>query len=141
MKFLVDEERVFIYAFVIMPNHIHIIWQIRNGHQVSKVQQSFLKYTAQRIKAHLQEHDKELLGEFRVDAADRQYQFWERNPLSVDLFTDKVFEQKLNYIHENPIQKNWKLCTYPEQYPWSTAAYYYKGFDKFGFITHCDGNQ
>ena len=44
-------------------------------------------------------------------------QFWERNPLSVDLFTDKVFEQKLNYIHENPIQKNWKLATYPEQYP------------------------
>ena len=28
LKFLVNDGRVIIYGFVIMPNHIHLIWQI-----------------------------------------------------------------------------------------------------------------
>ena len=50
LKFLVDNSRVIIYGFVIMPNHIHLIWQIQDKHQKASVQQSFLKYTAQQIK-------------------------------------------------------------------------------------------
>lgn len=33
-----------------MPNYIHLIWQIQDGHKKAKVQQSFLKYTAQQMK-------------------------------------------------------------------------------------------
>jgi len=50
LKFLVNEGRVKVYGFVLMPNHIHIIWQIQDGHEKAKVQQSFLKYTAQQMK-------------------------------------------------------------------------------------------
>ncbi len=76
-----------------------------------------------------------------MDAADREYQFWERNALSVDLFTDKIFDQKFNYIHENPIQEKWMLATYPEDYRWSTARFYAGGENEFDFITHGDGNE
>ena len=34
----------------------------------------------------------------------------ERNALSVDLFAEKVFLQKLNYIHNNPVQQKWQLA-------------------------------
>ena len=50
MRFLVKDGRVIIYGFVIMPNHIHLIWQIQDKHVKHKVQQSFLKYTAQQMK-------------------------------------------------------------------------------------------
>ena len=85
--------------------------------------QSFLKYTAQHMKSDLKQINPELLQRFRVDAKDRQYQFWERNPLSLDLFTEPVFKQKPNYIHENPIKEKClpvgiagKLAVNPEEY-------------------------
>jgi REP element-mobilizing transposase RayT len=136
MKFIADENRATIFCFVIMPNHIHLIWQIDDKYEVSQVQQSFLKYTAQQIKADLQKNNLKLLEEFKVDAADRHYQFWERNPLSIDLFTEPVFKQKFNYIHNNPVQQKWKLADLPENYKYSSASFYETGVDDFGFLTH-----
>ncbi len=37
LQFLVNDRRVKVYGFVIMPNHIHIIWQILDGHEKAKV--------------------------------------------------------------------------------------------------------
>ena len=136
MKFIVEDKRAAITAFVIMPNHIHLIWQISDAYQTHQVEQSFLKYTAQQIKFDLQKNNPELLKQFRVDAKDRQYQFWERNALSIDLFTEPVFKQKLDYIHNNPIQEKWKLAEFPEEYKYSSAKFYQTGIDDFGFIKH-----
>ena len=136
MKFLVEAKRVTIYSFVIMPNHIHLIWQIHKGDSLSKVQQSFLKYTAQQIKSYLAEKNPTLLEECRVDAADRAYQIWERNPLSIDLFSHPVLMQKLDYIHNNPVQAKWLLAELPEGYRWSSAGFYLTGNYNFGFLQH-----
>jgi len=117
-----------------MDNHLHVICQAVNGFTPQQVQHSFLRYTAQQIKFDLQEHDPAFLEEFRVDAADREYQFWERNPLSIDLYSEKVFFQKLDYLHANPVVEG--LCQYPEEYKYSSALFYEKEIDLFGFITH-----
>ena len=68
-----QQNRVTVYSFVIMPNHIHLIWQIQPGHKREKVQRDFLKYTAQKIKFDILENDKEWLQQFKVDAKDRRY--------------------------------------------------------------------
>ncbi len=136
MRFLVTDNRVAIYAFVIMPNHIHIIWQMRNKQVQHKVQQSFLKFTAQQIKFHLKANHPNLLEDFRVNAADRDCQIWERNPLSIDLFTQPVFMQKLEYVHNNPIQPKWNLAIHPEEYEWSSARFYLTGNRNFDFLRH-----
>lgn len=136
LRYLVTEKRATIYSFVIMPNHIHLIWQVSDEWKPRQVQQSFLKYTAQQIKFDLQKNDPQLLERFKVNAADREYQFWERNALSVDLFSEKVFDQKFDYIHENPIQEKWKLAVYAEDYRWSSAKFYLTGVDDFDLLTH-----
>ena len=61
IKFLVDNKRVKVFSFVIMPNHLHIIWQIQPGHEREEVQRDFLKYTAQKIRFDLVENNPELL--------------------------------------------------------------------------------
>ena len=53
MKHLVKQKRVIIYSFIIMPNHIHIIWQLQAGQKRENVQRDFLKHTAQTIKEDL----------------------------------------------------------------------------------------
>ncbi len=93
-----QQNRVKVYNFVIMTNHIHLLWQIQPGHKRENVQRDFLKYTAQKINFDLLENDKERLQQFKVDAKDRRYQIWERNPMSTDLNNHKAFLQKLENI-------------------------------------------
>ena len=68
----------------------------------------------------------------------RQIRFWERNPLSVDLWDKNVLIQKLIYIHNNPLSHPWNLANYPEEYKYSSALFYEEGIDLFGLITHYD---
>jgi hypothetical protein len=91
-----------------------------------------LKYTAQRIKADLSLFHPNVLEHFLVKAKDRRYQFWERNSLSVDLYTRQVFDQKLSYIHWNPVKAG--LCKLPSDYRFSSANYYQWGIDEFGLL-------
>ena len=117
-----------------MAKHIHLIWRMCAGIDPENVQRDFLKYTAQKIKADLRKYDPDFLEDFRVDAKDRKYQFWERNPLSVELRTHAVFLQNLEYIHQNPVRAG--LCSLPEEYKYSSAGLYLTGVDNWGFLTH-----
>ena len=93
LLFLKREGSIVVNAFVIMPNHIHLIWQIQDGYKSDKIQLRFQKYTAQQMKFKLIDTNNKMLNEFFVDAKDREYQFWKRNPLSIDLWTEEVFIQ------------------------------------------------
>jgi len=139
LLFLKNEKSVEVYSFVIMPNHIHLIWQIQDGFKRENIQMRFLKFTAQQMKFKLIDTNDFRLQDFQVNTSDRQYQFWERNALSVDLWSEKVFMQKMEYIHNNPLQDKWKLAQYPEEYRYSSARFYEKGVDEFGLMTHYAG--
>ena len=76
----------------------------------------------------------EALEKFKVKASDRVYQVWERIPLSVLLWTQAVFKQKLHYIHTNPVVAG--LCKFPGAYKYASAAFYEKGISEWNFLTH-----
>ncbi|OCX54696.1 hypothetical protein BEL04_10755 [Mucilaginibacter sp. PPCGB 2223] len=140
LLYLKKEGSIVIYAFVIMPNHLHLIWQIQDGYKRGSIQLRFLKYTAQKMKFRLIDTQDTRLNKFKVNSTDREYQFWERNSLSVDLWTPTVLVQKLDYIHSNPLQDKWQLAELPEQYKYSSANFYETGIDSFGLLTHHSGN-
>ncbi len=132
----VTSQQVTIYAFVIMPNHFHAIWQLHDGIDNVCFQRDLLKFTARSILKFLMMNDDPLLLQLKVIAPDRKYQVWERNSLSIDLWSQKVFEQKLNYIHNNPLQKQWHLANTPAEYKYSSAKFYETGEDEFGLLQH-----
>ncbi len=111
-----------------------MIWQIQSGHEREAVQRDFLKYTSQSIIRDLKKNHPKVLERFYVEAKDRKYQLWERNPLSIDLWTKEVFMQKMEYIHYSPVAVG--LCIYPEEYKYSSAKFYETGMDEFDIITH-----
>jgi REP element-mobilizing transposase RayT len=134
LRFLVTEKRIKLYAFVIMSNHIHLIWQPLAEFTPDDIQHSLMSFTAHKIKNDLQQNHPQVLSHFKVQAKDRDYQFWERNSLGIDLFTEDVFIQKLNYIHLNPVRAG--LCNLPEEYYYSSAKFYECCVDDFGMLTH-----
>ena len=136
LDYLVNNQRVAVYGFVIMPNHIHLIWHIAENNKRQDIQRDFLKYTAQMIKFDLEANHPLILEKFKVDAKDRNYQIWERNPLSIDLWTENVLLQKLNYIHENPLKSHWNLCNEAWEYRYSSAKFYETGISEWKFLSH-----
>lgn len=122
LNFLVEEKRVWIYGYVIMPNHLHILWRKQDVWIEKNVQQHFLKFTAQQIKFNLLQNNPSTLQNYKSTQADRLYHFWERRPYSATMPSRKVLEQKLDYIHNNPPKAS--LCTLPEEYQFSSAQYY-----------------
>ena len=87
LRFLTTEERVVIYGFVIMQNHFHLIWQLMGDHERDEVQRDFLKFIGQQVLKNLRNLKFPILQELLVQAKDRKYQVWERNSLSIPLWT------------------------------------------------------
>ncbi len=137
LKFIIQDSRLLLYAFVIMNNHLHFIWQVSDAYKPHEVQQSFMKYTAQIILKELRNNHSKVLTLFKVNSKDRKHQIWERNPLSVSLFNRKVFLQKLLYIHNNPVREG--LCILPEEYKYSSDSFYINGDKRWEFLTHYEG--
>jgi len=136
LRFCMTENRTKIFAFVIMPNHIHLRWSMMPGMKQENVQRNFMKFTAQQMKFDLMKNDKEYLQKFKVTAVDRQYQIWERLPRSFECYSRKMVSQKLNYIHNNPYHEKWKLAVTPEDYKFSSAKFYMTRQDDWGFLTN-----
>lgn len=135
LAFLIEQKRIVLYGFVLMPNHIHLLWRIQAPYHKEEVQRDFLKFTAQKIIADLKQHHPKVLELFYVNAKDRKYQIWERNPLSVYCFSNAVTEQKLNYIHQNPLQQKWRLAETPEAYKYSSASFYIENSNNYSFLS------
>ena len=71
LSFLVIKEKITLNAFVIMSNHIHLIWQALSTNDPSQIQLSFMKFTAQQIKFELIKDNPDLLANCKVHKTDR----------------------------------------------------------------------
>ena len=136
LRYLTEQGKIAIHAFVIMDNHFHLIWRIRKGYRRPDVQRDFLHHTAKEILKHLKTHQPAVIEKIEVNLRDRKYQVWQRNSLSVELRTAKVYEQKLNYIHDNPVKAG--VCTTAEDYRYSSARYYIKNERNWDFLIQGD---
>ena len=85
LQWLVHKELVKIYGYVIMPNHIHLIWeQLKmNGKEMPK--NSFGKFTAKTLLNIMQMSNSEALNNYQIDATDRSFNIWQRDPSAVQL--------------------------------------------------------
>jgi len=132
LKFLSGNEFINVYGFVIMPNHMHLIWQQNklNGKESPKA--SLLKYTAHIFLIQLKLEAKSWL--YKVNAANKEHEIWQRDSLGIEIYSRGVAKQKLDYIHANPVKGKWQLADNDLNYKYSSARFYEYGVDEFGFL-------
>lgn len=119
-----------LFVFVIMPNHIHIIIQCTEEYPLSDVMRDFKKFTArQTFRQYNAEENSKVLDMLQKEGAKvkQAYKVWEDGYDARDVFSMPFLQQKMEYIHYNPCQPQWKLVDSPEQYLWSTAGFYFDG--------------
>ncbi len=120
-----------IYAWCIMTNHIHLIFRSINGKNPESILGDFKKFTSKAIVKAISDNDRESRKEFLLEhfkrAADKSsnvttYQFWRHDNKPIELWSNKVINQKINYIHNNPVEEG--LVYNPEDYVYSSARDY-----------------
>ena len=101
-----------LYAYCFMPSHVHLLFRSSNE-QPMELLRDFKKHTAKKIieaiKNNPQESRKELLlwlfekaGKEKANVT--KYQFWQHHNKPIELWSEKVIKQKIDYIHNNPIE-------------------------------------
>lgn len=137
LNYMVIKKRVEIHSFVIMPNHVHVTLNLLNEEKEETFQRDFLKFTSQQlIKKLIQENNQAELDEYKSSQKDRIYHIWERRAKWIEIDNLAILEQKIEYIHNNPVQEKWKLVDLPEVYIWSSASFYLLNDKRYGFIKH-----
>ena len=122
-----------VFGFVIMPNHMHLIWRILGLNGKESPQGSLLKFTAHQFLKRIR-NDPQKLALYEVDRLNKKHEFWQREPLAVHLYSKKVAFQKLDYVHVNPVSKHWSLAKKPADYKYSSAKFYESGVKDFDFL-------
>ncbi len=133
LSHLAKRKLIEVHAFVILPNHIHLIWKLNemNGKELPSA--SLLKFTAHQFKKMLEPAE---LAKYFVEAPNKAYEFWQRDSLGIELYTPEVAYQKLEYIHSNPLVEKWNLVADSSDYEFSSASFYEKGLTQFSFLKH-----
>jgi REP element-mobilizing transposase RayT len=134
LQYLTDQGKIDVFAFIIMPNHLHLIWRVNEPNGKESPQGSFLKYTAHMFKKMLKQEGIGNLSPYKVEAENKKFEFWQRDSLAIPLFTREVALQKLKYLHNNPLKEHWNLVKDPCDYKYSSARYYELNEKSFSFL-------
>jgi putative transposase len=121
-------KRLKLYAFVVMPNHLHVIIQCRAEDPLADVMRDLKKHIADRIVRHYQVKGNQSVLDFLASVVTRpdkhRHKVWEDGYDARDIFSPEFLRQKMTYVHNNPCQPHWNLVERPEDYAWSSARFY-----------------
>ena len=126
-----NHKSLIIYGYVIMSNHIHLlISKSDSKHSFSDIIRDFKKFTAMQIIKTIKDSPDESRRKWMLYMMKKQaeknsnntnYQFWKQHNQPIQVEGDWV-EEKLNYIHQNPVKAGW--VDQPELFLYSSARNY-----------------
>ncbi len=120
-----------IHAYCVMTSHVHVILSVSEG-ELSPVIRDFKSHTAREIRALLEdttypESRREWLLWMLERAGKKNkrngnFQLWQQHNHPIELSTNSMREQRLSYVHNNPVEAGFVLN--PEDWIWSSARQY-----------------
>ncbi len=138
LKHYQQHNGLIIYAWCLMTNHLHLIAEAEEGKNLSDFLRDFKKYTSKTIvraiEANPQESRKRwMLGEFEFAGRYRkdikEYKFWQDGNEAKEIHTNDFLDQKVDYIHDNPVRA--EIVEQDYEYLYSSAKNY---ADEIGLI-------
>lgn len=100
-----DGDRYRLLAWCLMPNHVHVVVEMIEGHSLSDVMRSLKSFTARRANALLQ----------------RAGAFWHPDYFDRYMRDDDHLARTVTYIENNPVKAG--LAIAPTDWPWSSAQF------------------
>ena len=124
LRFECDRHPACLVAYVAMPDHLHFLFGPRDG-QVTKFLARFKPNATRNLDELAAQNGR--IKERDWLAAKGQRELWQDGKYSLPIYSTPWVEEKINYIHQNPMRKG--LSTSPADYPWSSFMAYHQEFD------------
>ena len=130
LNYCQKEKGLVLYAWCLMPSHLHLIASVEENRNLSDLMRDFKKFTSKSIVAAIKEINESrkewLLDKFefagRTNLKNKEYKFWQDGFHPIELDTNAMMEQKLDYLHDNPVAAG--IVYEPEHYVYSSAVNY-----------------
>jgi putative transposase len=132
LKHCQQKKGLQIFAWCLMSSHLHLVVAVSEtaDHTLSDVMRDFKKFTSKQIVkmiSEIAESRKEwLLKQFeyagKYNPKIKDYKFWQDGLHPIELTSGKFIDQKINYIHQNPVEAG--IVYRAEDYVLSSAAEY-----------------
>ena len=120
-------QRYRVIAWVIMPNHVHILFQPMHGWTVGKIVASWKKFTARGICDYHKSRNA-APGNANLPIGNITTPVWHREYWDRFIRDDRHFQQAVEYIHLNPVKAG--LVARAEEWPWSSASTVYQNANR-----------
>jgi len=128
LNYCVSNKGLCIYAWCLMTNHLHLVCKADENFRISDIIRDFKKFTSKSIIKMIQQIPEsrrdwmldrfEFAGKF--DRRIKKYKFWQETNHAVLLDTNLMIDQRINYIHENPVRA--LIVAHPHEYIFSSAV-------------------
>ncbi len=135
---ILENDKIEIIAYVIMPNHVHcILYFPEAGFNLNKILSNGKRFMAYEIINRLEVANEiatlQILQDALTEREKKKKQLHKVFKDSFDgkaFFSEKFLIQKLNYIHHNPLSGKWNLSADFVSYEHSSASFYEDGVIK-----------
>ncbi len=120
-----DTQQVSLIAYVIMPEHVHLLIHPRTeSYQISRILAAIKRPVSKLARAWYTQHDPKMMNTLRVEQGDRvNFRFWQAGGGYDRNITDRdSIRQIADYIHGNPVRRG--LAQQPTDWDWSSARYW-----------------
>lgn len=115
-----------LWAYVFMPNHVHlIVWPTQPHYSISKLLSSIKIPVTSRAVDFVRNTNPDGLRVMldHQPNGKQAYRFWQRGGgYDYNLWDPKHIWEKIDYIHRNPVRR--ELCRRAMDWRWSSAAYH-----------------
>ncbi len=131
IKYCQTNKGLEVYGYCIMPSHIHMIIGTETG-VLTDIIRDFKSYTSRHIRKEIEGSMQEsrrkwLLNLFyqagNQNKRNKDFQFWQQHNHPIELDKDEILQQRLDYIHFNPVVQG--LVEKEEDWLHSSAGDYY----------------
>lgn len=131
LKFCQKNKGLELHAWCLMTSHVHLVFRSIKGQKPELLIGDLKRFTSRAIVTSIKENPKESRKEFLLDFFKKEaakssnvsnYQFWRHDNKPIELWSNKVIKQKIDYIHNNPVEAG--LVYNPEEYIYSSAKDY-----------------
>ena len=122
-----------LYTWCVMPSHVHLIFRAKDN-DPGNLLKSLKVYTSKAIQKLIEENPQESRKEWMLwmmkkagttNSNVKSRQFWQQNNKPIELWSPHVIDQKVDYIHFNPVEAG--FVNEPEHWKYSSAIDYSGG--------------
>jgi REP element-mobilizing transposase RayT len=136
LNYLRTNKHTQLNAFVVMSSHVHAILWPDDGINLSYITRDFKRFTSRKISREAERQgEKELLLSFRNARNENRaqdistYQVWQEGSHPEAIYSEKFAQQKIDYIHLNPVRAG--LVKTADEWTYSSARAYLVGEETY----------